>query len=78
MMKEMAHHLQLISITHLPQVASKADTHLKVRKKTREEETSTEVILLSKEARIQEIAELISGSDITDSARKQAEELLRN
>jgi|26BtaG_2_1085354.scaffolds.fasta_scaffold00060_26 DNA repair protein RecN (Recombination protein N) len=77
MMKEMAKHLQLITITHLPQVASKADKHLKVRKRISDGKTLTDVRELSSEEQIREIAELLSGSNITDSALKQAEELLK-
>lgn len=77
MMKEMAKHIQLISITHLPQVAAKANKHLKVRKKIVDGKTVTEVKELSSEEQIQEIAELLSGSNITDSALNQAKELLQ-
>lgn len=77
MMKEMAKHLQLITITHLPQVASKADKHLKVRKRISDGKTLTNVRELSSEEQIREIAELLSGSNITDSALEQAKELLK-
>jgi len=78
MMKEMSKNIQLISITHLPQVAAKANQHFRVQKKTTSEKTLTEVIELSEEQRIREIAELISGSDITETALSQAEELIKN
>lgn len=78
MMKEMAENLQLISITHLPQVAAKANSHLKVRKYTANGKTTTQVSKLSSEERINEIASLISGSDISDSAIKQAELLMKS
>lgn len=77
MMKEMAKHLQLITITHLPQVASKADKHLKIRKRISDGKTLTDVRELSSEEQIREIAELLSGSNITDSALEQAKELLK-
>lgn len=78
MMKEMSKNIQLISITHLPQVAAKANQHFRVQKKTSSVKTLTEVIELSEEQRIREIAELISGSDITETALSQAEELIKN
>lgn len=78
MMKEMSKNIQLISITHLPQVAAKANQHFRVQKKTSSDKTLTEVIELSEEQRIREIAELISGSDITETALSQAEELIKN
>lgn len=77
MMREMAKHLQLITITHLPQVASKADKHLKVRKRINQGKTLTDVKELSADEQIQEIAELLSGSNITESALEQAKELLK-
>lgn len=76
LMKEMAENIQLITITHLPQVASKGSHHFKVQKKTVSGITFTEVKELNTEERILEIAELISGSNISDSAVSQAKELL--
>ncbi len=78
MMKEMSKNLQLITITHLPQVAAKADAHFKVEKQTEAEKTITSVNPLDKKQRILEIAALISGSGITDSAIEQAELLISN
>lgn len=78
MMKEMSKSLQLITITHLPQVAAKADAHFKVEKQTEAEKTITSVNPLDKKQRILEIAALISGSGITDSAIEQAELLISN
>ncbi|MGM5629635.1 DNA repair protein RecN [Apibacter raozihei] len=72
LMKEMALHMQLITITHLPQVAAKGNTQFKVEKKEVNGETITQVRELNHEERIEEIAQLLSGSDITDSARQQA------
>lgn len=76
MMKEMAGDIQLITITHLPQVAAKGNSHLKVSKHITDDKTLTKVEVLDKIQRIREIATMISGSDITDSALKQAELLL--
>lgn len=76
MMKEMSKSLQLITITHLPQVAAKADAHFKVEKLIENEKTLTVVKTLDEKQRIIEIAGLISGSDISNSAIKQAELLI--
>ena len=76
LMKEMAGNMQLISITHLPQVAAKGNHHFKVQKKNIQNTTRTEVVKLDHEERVKEIAELISGSDISETAVKQARELL--
>ncbi len=78
LMKEMAENLQLISITHLPQVAAKANQHYKVSKNIKNGKTLTEVRELSKEEQINEIAELISGSNITEKALEQAKELINS
>ncbi len=78
LMKEMAENIQLISITHLPQVAAKANQHFKVSKKLKENQTLTEVRELSESERIKEIAELISGSNITEKAIDQAKELINS
>ncbi|HLV24571.1 MAG TPA: DNA repair protein RecN [Moheibacter sp.] len=76
LMKEMAENIQLISITHLPQVAAKADQHFKVFKSLKSDQTLTEVNELSKQQRIEEIAELISGSKVSETALHQAKELI--
>lgn len=78
LMKDMAQELQLISITHLPQVAAKANHHFKVQKKEVDGITTTNVFPLSQEDRTLEIAELLSGSNITDTAINQAKELMNS
>lgn len=77
LMQEMSQEMQLMSITHLPQVAAKGQHHLKVLKRTENNLTKTVVKALNKDERILEIAELISGSNISESAVQQARELLR-
>ena len=64
--------LQIIDITHLPQVASKSGAHFVVYK----EEGRTNIRPLTKSERVDEIAKMLSGSEITDAARKQAKILL--
>ncbi len=76
LMREMADGMQLISITHLPQVAAKGNYHFKVLKNTDNGMTQTRVKTLNPEERILEIAELISGSSISDVAIQQARELI--
>lgn len=77
LMQEMAHKMQLIVITHLPQIAAKANTHFKVIKLHNNETTQTIMQILSENERITEIAHLLSGATITDAALQQAEELLK-
>ena len=75
-MQEMSSHMQVLSITHLPQIAAKGKHHYKVYKETENDITSSNLIILSKEERITEIAQMLSGADISDSALKHAKELL--
>jgi DNA repair protein RecN (Recombination protein N) len=76
-MKEMGdNNRQIISITHLPQIAALGTYHYKVAKRDTENGTITEMHQLSKEERINEIAQMLSGSDITSAAINNAKELL--
>lgn len=67
---------QVLSITHLPQIAAMGTHHYKVEKHDTEEGTISIMRRLSKEERIDEIAQMLSGSDITDAARENARTLL--
>jgi DNA repair protein RecN (Recombination protein N) len=75
-MKEMSQTMQIFAITHLPQIASKGTAHFKVSKSTIGEDTQSELKLLSVEARVIEIAQMLSGNVITDSALNHAKALL--
>ena len=75
-MKEMSNTLQLISITHLPQIASKAENHLFVYKNTEGDKTNSNIKILNKEERIIEIAKMLSNDKITAEALKAAEVLI--
>ncbi|KGI59590.1 DNA repair protein RecN [Prevotella sp. DNF00663] len=67
---------QVISITHLPQIAALGTHHYKVSKNDTEEETESRMILLSDEERVQEIAQMLSGSSVTKEAISNARALL--
>ena len=69
---------QVIAITHSPQVASKANKHWKIEKIIEGDEMTSQIIELNGESRVNEIAGLISGSKITDTAKKVALDLLKN
>ena len=69
---------QVISITHLPQIAARGTYHYKVEKRNLSDSTSTMMRQLSTEERIDEIAQMLSGADITDAARRNAKTLLGN
>jgi len=69
---------QVICITHLPQIASYADEQWKVSKEVKNGKTYSTIESLSGEARLEEIADMIRGSEKTDITRKQAQEMLRD
>ena len=75
-MKDMSASMQVFAITHLPQIAAKGNSHYKVSKRNVGETTISELNLLTSEERIQQIAEMLSGKDITDSALQHAKALL--
>ena len=74
---DMGKSMQVINITHLPQVASKGTVHYHVYKEESDHSTITRVKLLNNEERVTEIARLLSGSSITDAAIRNARELLK-
>ena len=78
MMKEISQYMQVITITHLPQVAAKGKQHYFVYKEDDEKETLTKIKLLSKQDRIIELARLLSGSALSDAAIANARELLQD
>lgn len=78
MMSEMGHcDRQVISITHLPQIAAQGSTHYKVYKDETAQGTTTHMLMLSDDERVREIAQMLSGSDVSEAAIQNAKELLR-
>ena len=75
-MNEMGETLQLMSITHLPQIASKAKHHFFVYKTVVDDKTRSNIKSLTREERIDEIAKMLSNSEVTAEAKKAAEVLL--
>jgi len=76
-LKEISADMQVINITHLPQIAAKGDHHFLVYKQDSESETTTRLKLLTKAERIEELAKMLSGENITAAAILNAEELLK-
>lgn len=76
MIANMAESMQIVVITHLPQIASKGNFHFTVYKKEEQNKTLTKIKLLGREERVQEIATLLSAGKPTDASRKNAKELL--
>ena len=77
LLKNMGAKTQLLVISHLPQVASKAKQHFMVHKEIIENKTSTTVDLLNEDERIREIARLMSGENVTKSALETAKSLMK-
>lgn len=77
LMKRISKNSQVITITHLPQVAALANHHFKVEKQTRAKDTLTGIYKLNEEERVMELATLLSGSKTTDAALENARNLLR-
>jgi DNA repair protein RecN (Recombination protein N) len=75
-MKEMSKKRQIFAITHLPQIAAKGNQHYKVFKTTIGQGTTSEIKLLSAEERVIEIAQILSGTEASDSAINHAKALL--
>ncbi len=76
--KDVSQNIQVINITHLPQIASKGDYHFFVYKESDDVATTTQIKLLTQQERITEIAKMLSGKDITEAAIKNAKALLKN
>jgi DNA repair protein RecN (Recombination protein N) len=75
-MKEMSTQMQIFAITHLPQIAAKGTEHFKVFKSTVGDDTQSELKLLTRDERVVEIAQMLSGTVISDSALNHAKALL--
>jgi DNA repair protein RecN (Recombination protein N) len=75
-MKSMSKNMQVFSITHLPQIAAKGHWHYKVYKEDVNEATQTQMKLLAQDERIVELAQMLGGSNITESAIAHAKQLL--
>lgn len=76
-LKEMSREMQVINITHLPQIAAKGDHHYLVYKKDYDHETRTGLKLLDQSERVSELAKMLSGENISQAAILNAEELLK-
>lgn len=75
-MQQMSENMQVITITHLPQIAAKGNQHYKVFKEERSKTIRSDIKLLSKTERINELAEMLGGKLITNSALAHAKQLL--
>ncbi|MCS6807520.1 MAG: DNA repair protein RecN [Bacteroidota bacterium] len=76
-MKELSKYPQIIAITHQPQIAALADTHIMVEKRQTATSTRISAVVLTAEERVYEVARLLSGEEITNAALEGARELVR-
>ena len=77
-MRQISSNIQVLAITHLPQVASKGDHHYKVFKEDTENSTITQIKELNAEERVNELAIMLSGSSVDKAAIENARSLLGN
>ena len=75
-MELMSKKIQIIAITHLPQVAAKGNTHFKIYKENHQNKTLTKMKVLVDDDRIDEIAKMLSGKELTGAAKENARHLL--
>ena len=75
-LKELAHNKQILCVTHLPQVASQGNTHLYVKKSKGSDQTKMLVQTLQSAQRIEEVARMLGGVDISDKTLAHAQEML--
>lgn len=75
-MEQLSQNLQVITITHLPQIASKGNSHYFVYKDDSQDVTYTRIRKLTKQERVDEVAKMLSGEKAGESARQNAKELL--
>jgi DNA repair protein RecN (Recombination protein N) len=76
-LKSLSRSNQVLCVTHLPQIATFADNHYLIEKKTSGTRTRTTVRLITGEERTEEIARMLSGAKLTDTSRKHAEQMLK-
>jgi len=75
-LRSVAKSKQVFCVTHLPQIAAAASTHLRIYKEVRDGRTYTSVVKLERQGRIEELSRIIGGADITENTRRSAEDML--
>ncbi len=75
-MQRLASHMQVLAITHLPQIASKGKSHFKVYKEDSGDKTQSNIVLLNQQERVLEVAQMLSGANPGEAAIKHATELI--
>jgi DNA repair protein RecN (Recombination protein N) len=77
LLKRLGQHHQVLCVTHLPQVAAQGDHQLRVQKTQDDEHTVSQIDVLDRQQRIQEIARMLGGTTITETTLQHAKELLQ-
>ena len=77
-MKEMSRDMQVIGISHLPQIASKGDAHYVVYKEELDDSVATRIKVLSESERVEELARMLSGAEVTSEAIENARVMLQS
>jgi DNA repair protein RecN (Recombination protein N) len=75
-MREMSREMQVITITHLPQIASKGDAHFVVYKEDTKDGVTSKIKALSHDERVEEVAQMLSGAEVTSEAIENAKAIL--
>jgi DNA repair protein RecN (Recombination protein N) len=75
-MKDMSQYMQVFTITHLPQIAAKGTHHFKVFKQDFGTTTTTQLTKLNSDERLEEIAQMLGGKEITETAKLHAQQLM--
>jgi len=76
MLEKLAGQNQILAVTHSPQVAAQAHSHLLIRKRVEGERAESYVAVLNREERVEELARIIGGIDVTETQRDTAREML--
>ena len=76
LLKQLGAERQVLCVTHLPQVAAQGDHHWQVSKSSQEDAVVSRIQVLDQSSRIEEVARMLGGVDITDTTRKHAKEML--
>lgn len=75
-MAQMSSNIQVVTITHLPQIAAKGNQHFKVFKTDTDHHTYSSIVMLSRDERVTEIAKMLSGTALTEAALQNARDLM--
>ena len=76
-MKQLSKNVQIICVTHSPQIAAKADNHYYIYKEVKNDKTNTKIKYLNSDERVNEIARILSGDNITEASKIIVREMMK-